>query len=196
MACAWSLLAPTLAIVHACSTGLLRAAGLHHLLHFSGTAGPLGSIPRRTSCATASSLSVDDGGALRANRLRSHLAAYGSSPGCTPGAGGVGGLLGDRLNMYIWRSHGEEDTIVHPVLLLSALLLAQLSLGLGAYLVRYTAMAALATAALRVGLTTTHLAVGSLLLATSMVLTLRTYRLGTAPTPMIARTLLPEQVSL
>jgi hypothetical protein len=33
-------------------------------------------------------------------------------------------------------------------------------------------------------------------LATSVVLTLRTYRLGTTPTPMIARTLLSEQVSL
>jgi cytochrome c oxidase assembly protein subunit 15 len=100
------------------------------------------------------------------------------------------------LNTYIWRSHGEEDTIVHPVMLLSGLLLAQLSLGLGAYLVMHTPMAALATAGLRVSLTTTHLAVGSLLLATSAVLTLRTYRLGTAPTPMIARTLLSEQVSL
>ena len=38
--------------------------------------------------------------------------------------------------------------------------------------------------------------VGSLLLATSLVLTLRTYRLGTTSTPMIARTLLSEQVSL
>ena len=57
-------------------------------------------------------------------------------------------------------------------------------------------MAALATSSLRVSLTTTHLAVGSLLLATSLVLTLRTYRLGTTSTPMIARTLLSEQVSL
>jgi cytochrome c oxidase assembly protein subunit 15 len=100
------------------------------------------------------------------------------------------------LNMYIWRHHGEEDTAVHPIMLLSGLLLAQLSLGLGAYLVEYTPMAMMATSSLRVSLTTIHLAVGSLLLATSVVLTLRTYCLETTPTPMIARTLLSEQVSL
>jgi hypothetical protein len=98
--------------------------------------------------------------------------------------------------MYIWRHHGKEDTLVHPIMLLSGLLLAQLSLGLGAYLVEYTPMAMMATSSLRVSLTTIHLAVGSLLLATSVVLTLRTYRLGTTSTPMITRTLLSEQVSL
>ena len=57
-------------------------------------------------------------------------------------------------------------------------------------------VAALATSWLRVSLTTTHLAVGSLVLATSLVLTLRTHRLKTASTPMVAQTLLSEQVSL
>jgi len=48
----------------------------------------------------------------------------------------------------------------------------------------------------RVSLTTTHLAAASLLLATSLVLTLRTYHLRSASMPIIARTLLSEQVSL
>jgi heme a synthase len=100
------------------------------------------------------------------------------------------------LNMSVWRQHGEEDAVVHPTMLLSGLLLAQLSLGLGAYLVKYTPMAVMATPGLRISLTTTHLAIGSLVLATSLVLTLRTYRPRTAPTPMISRTLLSEQVSL
>ncbi|HEX9869709.1 MAG TPA: hypothetical protein VGC99_14155, partial [Candidatus Tectomicrobia bacterium] len=80
--------------------------------------------------------------------------------------------------------------------LLSALLMAQLSLGLGAYLVTYSAMAAIVTPFTRVSLTTTHLAVGSLMLATCLVLTLRTYRLETAYTPVIASRLLSQQVPL
>jgi hypothetical protein len=99
------------------------------------------------------------------------------------------------LNMYVWRNLFEQGALVRPIMLLSGLLIAQLSLGLGAYLVKYTAMAALVTPWARVSLTTIHFAVGSLMLATSLVLTLRTYRLGTASTPVIARTLLSEQVS-
>ncbi len=100
------------------------------------------------------------------------------------------------LNVSMWHHHGEGEAVVHPIMLLSVLLLLQLGLGLGAYLMKYTPMAALATSGLRVSLTTTHLAVGSLLLATSLVLTLRTHRFKTASTPMVAHTLLSEQVSL
>jgi heme a synthase len=100
------------------------------------------------------------------------------------------------VNVHVWRHHTEQSALVQPVMLLSALLMAQLSLGLGAYLVRYTAMAAIATPLARIGLTTTHLAVGSLMLATCLVLTLRTYRLHTAYRPSIARNLLSQQVSL
>jgi cytochrome c oxidase assembly protein subunit 15 len=104
-------------------------------------------------------------------------------------------LLVIALNVAMWRHYAEINAIVRPTMLLSVLLLLQLALGLGAYLVKFTPMAALATSGLRVSLTTTHLAVGSLLLATSLVLTLRTYRFKTASSPMIAHTLLSEQVS-
>jgi hypothetical protein len=67
---------------------------------------------------------------------------------------------------------------------------------LGAYLVKYTPMAALAEPGLRVVLTTTHLALGSLLFVASLVLTLRTFRFKADSTPKIAQTLLAEQVSL
>jgi heme a synthase len=100
------------------------------------------------------------------------------------------------INVHVWRHHTEQSTLVQPVMLLSALLIAQLSLGLGAYLVRYTAMAAIVTPFARISLTTTHLAVGSLMLATCLVFTLRTYRLHTAYRPSIARNLLSQQVSL
>jgi heme a synthase len=100
------------------------------------------------------------------------------------------------VNVHVWRHHTEQSALVQPVMLLSALLMAQLGLGLGAYLVRYTAMAAIATPLARISLTTMHLAVGSLMLATCLVLTLRTYRLHTAYRPSIARNLLSQQVSL
>jgi cytochrome c oxidase assembly protein subunit 15 len=100
------------------------------------------------------------------------------------------------INVHVWRHHPEQSALVQPVMLLSALLIAQLSLGLGAYLVRYTAMAAIVTPFARISLTTTHLAVGSLMLATCLVLTLRTYRPHTAYRPSIARNLLSQQVSL
>ena len=105
-------------------------------------------------------------------------------------------VLAIAVNMSVWRQQAEENAVVQPTMLLSGLLLAQLSLGLGAYLVKYTPMAVLATPGLRISLTTSHLAMGSLVLASSLMLTLRAYRLRTAPTPMIARTLLSQQVSL
>jgi heme a synthase len=191
------LLAPTLAIVHACLAQACFAL-LVSITFFTSPVRPDRStefpaepltLLRRLSLLTTAViyLQMVFGAILRHTgaRLDAHLALA-----------ALAAFLVIMLNMYIWRHHGEEDTVVHPIMLLSGLLLAQLSLGLAAYLVEYTPMAMMATASLRVSLTTIHLAVGSLLLATSLVLTLRTYRLGTTSTPMIARTLLSEQVSL
>ena len=191
------LLAHTLAIVHACLAQACFAL-LVSITFFTSPvrpdrstefpAEPLTLLRRLCLLTTAVIyLQMVFGAILRHTgaRLDAHLALA-----------ALAAFLVIMLNMYIWRHHGEEDTVVHPIMLLSGLLLAQLSLGLGAYLVEYTPMAVMATASLRVSLTTIHLAVGSLLLATSLVLTLRTYRLGTTSTPMIARTLLSEQVSL
>jgi heme a synthase len=100
------------------------------------------------------------------------------------------------INMHVWRHYIEQSTLVRPVMLLAALLMVQLSLGLGAYLVKYTGMAAVVTSFTTVSLATTHLAVGSLMLATSLVLTLRTYHLGSASRPSMARNVLSEQVPL
>ena len=100
------------------------------------------------------------------------------------------------ISLQAWRHHFEQHDLVRPSMLLSALLMAQLSLGLGAYLVKFTAVAAMVTPFARVSLTTIHLAVGSLMLATSLVLTLRTYHLLAVPRPVIAGTRLSEQVSL
>jgi len=100
------------------------------------------------------------------------------------------------INLYAWRHHPEQNVLVRPVMLLAVLLMIQLSLGLGAYLVRYTAMAAMLTPVTAVSLTTTHLAIGSLMLAVGLILTLRTYHLDAAASrPNIAPNLLPQQVS-
>jgi heme a synthase len=99
------------------------------------------------------------------------------------------------LAARIWRQHDDEADFVRPSMLLSGLLLAQLGLGLGAYIAKYTAMAALFTSFDRVALTTTHLAVGGLMLATALVLTLRTYRLPMLTQPTVASKLWPEQAA-
>ena len=102
-------------------------------------------------------------------------------------------ILVTVLTLHIWRHHFEESALIRPCMLLSGLLLAQLSLGLGAYLVKYTAMV---TPFAPVGLTTMHLAVGSLMLATALVLALRAYRLKAASTPITVGALVAEQGSL
>jgi heme a synthase len=190
------LLAQTLAIVHACLAQAFFAllvcityctADMRPKSPVDSSAQPLTGLRRLGILTTVLIyLQIVFGAVLRhtGNRLETHLVLA-----------GLVALLVLALNMHVWRHYGEEDSIVQPVMLLSGLLLAQLSLGLGAYLVKYTPMAALATSGLRVSLTTAHLALGSLLLVASLVLTLRTYRLRTVSRPLIARTLLPEQVS-
>jgi heme a synthase len=191
------LLAHMLAIVHACLAQTFFALLVSIAFFTSSTKPieaaefPVESLTRlRRLCASTTAviyLQIVFGAILRHTgaRLDAHLLLA-----------ALVVVLAIAVNMAVWRQQGEEDAVVHPTMLLSGLLLAQLSLGLGAYLVKYTPMAVMATPGLRISLTTTHLAMGSLLLATSLVLTLRTYRLRTAPTPIIARTLLSEQVSL
>jgi cytochrome c oxidase assembly protein subunit 15 len=191
------LLQQTLAIVHACLAQAFFSL-LVGIVFFTSPEKPgspaeppvetLGRLRRLCVLTTALIyVQVVCGAILRhtAARLDAHLV--------------LGALVAIHvivLNMYIWRHRFEEDAVVGPIMLLSGLLIAQLSLGLGAYLVKYTAMAAMVTPFARVSLTTIHLAVGSLMLATSLVLTLRTYRLDTASTPFSASKLLSEQVSL
>jgi cytochrome c oxidase assembly protein subunit 15 len=100
------------------------------------------------------------------------------------------------INLRVWRHHAEQSWLVRPIMLLSSLLMLQLSLGLGAYLVQFTEVAAMVTPMTRVVVTTVHLVVGSLMLATSLLLTLRAYRQGSEPTPIVSGELLSEQVSL
>ena len=78
---------------------------------------------------------------------------------------------------------------------LAILLLAQLMLGTVSYLGKFTASLSLPPVAL-VGLTTLHLVTGALMLAASVVLSLRAYRLSARPKSAAGRAVLSEQYSV
>ena len=191
------LLAHTLAIVHACLAqavfALLISIAFFTSPQVSGTLveRPAEQVSRlRLLCVLTTALiyiQVVFGAILRHTgaRLDAHLVFA-----------ALVVIMVAVLSRQIWRHHFEEGSLVRPIMLLSVLLLAQLSLGFGAYLVKYTAMAAMMTPFARISLTTMHLAMGSLMLATALVLALRSYRLQFTSTPITVSTLVSEQVSL
>jgi cytochrome c oxidase assembly protein subunit 15 len=79
------------------------------------------------------------------------------------------------LTARIFKEHRDHRRLTRPALFLSAMLLLQLFLGTVSYLAKFTIILRIAIDA-TVFLTTTHLAAGALMLATSLVLTLRSYR--------------------
>lgn len=79
-------------------------------------------------------------------------------------------LLGAR----VFRRRRQISALVRPIVLLSALLFAQLGLGLGAYVGKFVMSLPTAVA---LALTTGHVVVGALMLAASLVLTLRSFKL-------------------
>jgi cytochrome c oxidase assembly protein subunit 15 len=191
------LLAHTLAIVHACLAqaffALLISIAFFTSPQLPGTPaeGPPEQVSRlRRRCVLTTALiymQVVFGAILRHTgaRLDAHLVFA-----------ALVVIMIAVLSRQIWRHHFEEGSLVRPVMVLSALLLAQLSLGIGTYLVKYTVMAAMITPFARISLTTMHLATGSLMLATALVLALRSYRLQITSEPITMRTLVSEQVSL
>jgi len=94
----------------------------------------------------------------------------------------------------IMKVHGNLPKLTRPAYVLGSLLFLQLMLGVGSYLGKFTSMLGLPTWTL-VMLTTTHLVTGALMLATSLVLTLRAYRLSTNSKDTIGRKVLTEQFS-
>src|SRR5215510_1532527 len=94
----------------------------------------------------------------------------------------------------IMKVHGNLPKLTRPACVLGALLLLQLLLGIGSYFGKFTSMLGLSSGIL-VMLTTTHLVTGALMLATSLMLTLRTYRLSTTSKATIGRKVLTEQFS-
>ncbi len=81
------------------------------------------------------------------------------------------------LAVVIMRGHADQPRLVQPVILLGGLLVLQLGLGLGSYLGKLTTLEGTSDSLSLVVLSTTHVAIGALMLATCLVLTLRVYRL-------------------
>ena len=98
--------------------------------------------------------------------------------------------------LRVMRFHRELPTLTRPAFVLGALLLLQLMLGVGSYLGKFTSMLRLSNGTL-VFLATTHLVTGALMLAMSLLLTLRAYRFfATSRTrPSIDQNVLTEQLT-
>ncbi len=99
------------------------------------------------------------------------------------------------LSARILRFHGARPGFYRPVVFLCGLLFLQLALGLGSYVGRFAPLGmALPPLAVEV-LTTTHLVTGALMLVTSLVITLRSYRLLIPLESLVGRGFFSEQVS-
>jgi heme a synthase len=94
----------------------------------------------------------------------------------------------------IMKFHAHRPKLTWPAWLLAVLLLFQLMLGAGSYFGKFTSMLGLPMGVL-VLLTTTHLVTGALMLATSLLLTLRANRLSTTSRASIGQKVLTEQFS-
>lgn len=98
--------------------------------------------------------------------------------------------------MRVARHHAASSRLSRPALFLFALLFVQLALGALSYLGKFTAWLRLSSDGIVI-LTTTHLAVGALMLAAALALTLRVYRFSS---PVAARgpgrEILTEQFSV
>ncbi|MEK7341337.1 MAG: COX15/CtaA family protein [Candidatus Binatota bacterium] len=98
------------------------------------------------------------------------------------------------LAARILRFHRNQAKLFRPAVLLGGLLILQLVLGLGSYLVKFTSIGTLLPALPVVILRTTHVVSGALMLVTGLLLTLRSYRLLAHPHPLLGRQLLSEQI--
>jgi cytochrome c oxidase assembly protein subunit 15 len=83
--------------------------------------------------------------------------------------------LGSAL-LLVWRRHGSDTFLTRPASLALALLITQLLLGVAAYLTRLASPGDPQPLNPMVGITVAHVACGALLFATTIVLTLRTFK--------------------
>jgi cytochrome c oxidase assembly protein subunit 15 len=99
------------------------------------------------------------------------------------------------LAARILNFHSGVSKLVPPVIALCGLMVLQLALGLGSYLGKFTPLATALPPLAVVVLRTSHVVTGALMLVTSLVLTLRSYRLLEAPETVWNRGFLSEQPS-
>jgi cytochrome c oxidase assembly protein subunit 15 len=107
------------------------------------------------------------------------------------------GLIGLHVLLVlvrIMKFHSDCPKLVRPAWLMGFLFVLQLMLGAGSYFGKFTSLLQLPFGAL-VSLTTSHLVMGALLLATSLLLTLRLYRFSVSPKIAAGREVLTERFS-
>jgi cytochrome c oxidase assembly protein subunit 15 len=75
-----------------------------------------------------------------------------------------------------WKFYRAQEKLLRPASILIALLVLQLTLGVGSYLGKFSSFGAVWSRGLVVAITTTHVVAGALLLVTCLVLTLRAFR--------------------
>jgi len=97
------------------------------------------------------------------------------------------------LAARIHRHYSSEPMFSRPATVLLGLLVLQLALGLASYLAKFTSLGMIFGGSLQVLLPTTHLVVGALMLVTSLVLTLRSYRLLESPEFLVREGLASER---
>ena len=171
--------ATTLAIVHACFAQAFFALTVSLALF---TAREWRNPPRGAPLSDGGRLrrlSGDhDGAHLLSNRLRRDVAPHRrtrlDAHLLFAGLVAVHVIL---LLLRIAREHGAATALTRPGYLLGGLLVGQLLLGALSYLAKFTALIPLPPGAL-VLTTTTHLIIGALMLGTSLVIALRSFRLS------------------
>ena len=96
----------------------------------------------------------------------------------------------------VFRYYPKVASLFRPAVVLSILLLGQLFLGIGSYLIRLAARQDIQPAVAMVTITTAHVAVGALVLATSLILTLQSYRVLSRANKMRRFSTAPQKVAL
>jgi heme a synthase len=99
------------------------------------------------------------------------------------------------IMIRIVRFHSDDRKLLHPALILGALLLLQMMLGIFSYFGKFTTILRLPHEAL-VFLTTIHLVAGAVMLVTVLLLTLRSFRLTAPSTRISHRQSLTERYSV
>ncbi len=190
------LLQPTLAIIHACFAQAFFALTVSLALF---TAREWRNPPRGAP--------LSDGGRLRRLAAITTALIY-----CQIVFGAMLRHTGARLDAHllfaglvavhvillllrIAREHGAATALTRPGYLLGGLLVGQLLLGALSYLAKFTALIPLPPGAL-VLTTTTHLIIGALMLGTSLVIALRSFRLSQPVDAAQGRAVLTAQYSL
>jgi len=95
----------------------------------------------------------------------------------------------------VTRWHSDRPKLMRPACFLGILLFLQVILGVASYVGKFTALIELPPGMV-VFLTTSHLAIGALMLVTSLLLTLRSFRLSPSPKESAGQEVLREQFSI